>query len=137
MACSPRRQRTQPPKSDVTPRVTRIDHIQIAAPEGCEPAAREFYGSLLGLREIEKPPLLRARGGCWFQCGDRQLHIGVEKNFAPAKKAHPAFAVPDLDELREALAARGIAVIDDDTIPGTRRFYAEDPWGNRIEFVES
>lgn len=121
----------------MTPRVTRIDHIQIAAPEGCEPAARDFYGSLLGMREIEKPPLLRTRGGCWFQCGDRELHIGVEKNFAPAKKAHPAFAVPDLDELRSALAARGIAVIDDDTTPGTRRFYAEDPWGNRLEFVES
>jgi catechol 2,3-dioxygenase-like lactoylglutathione lyase family enzyme len=121
----------------VTARVTRIDHIQIAAPEGCEAAARDFYGSLLGMKEIEKPPLLRARGGCWFQCGDRQLHIGVEKNFAPAKKAHPAFGVADLDELRKALAARSIAVIDDDTIPGTRRFYAEDPWGNRLEFVES
>jgi catechol 2,3-dioxygenase-like lactoylglutathione lyase family enzyme len=121
----------------VTARVTRIDHIQIAAPEGCEPAAREFYGSLLGMKEIEKPPLLRARGGCWFQCGSQQLHIGVEKNFAPAKKAHPAFAVPDLDEFRRTLASRGIAVVDDDTIPGTRRFYAEDPWGNRLEFVES
>jgi catechol 2,3-dioxygenase-like lactoylglutathione lyase family enzyme len=121
----------------VTPRVTRIDHIQIAAPEGCEAAAREFYGSLLGMIEIEKPSKLRARGGCWFECGDRQLHIGVEKNFAPARKAHPAFAVADLDELRQALAARGVAVIDDDTIPGTRRFYAEDPWGNRLEFVES
>lgn len=121
----------------MTARVTRIDHIQIAAPEGCEPAAREFYGSLLGMKEIEKPPLLRARGGCWFECGDRQLHIGVERNFAPAKKAHPAFAVADLDELRKALAARGVAVIDDDAIPGTRRFYAEDPWGNRLEFVES
>jgi catechol 2,3-dioxygenase-like lactoylglutathione lyase family enzyme len=120
----------------VTARVTRIDHIQIAAPEGCEPAARDFYGSLLGMIEIEKPPLLRARGGCWFQCGDRQLHIGVERNFAPAKKAHPAFAVADLDELRKALAARGFAVIDDDTILGTRRFYVEDPWGNRLEFVE-
>jgi len=121
----------------VKPRVTRIDHIQLAAPEGCEPAAREFYGSLLGMEEIEKPPLLRARGGCWFQCGDRKLHIGVERNFAPAKKAHPAFTVSDLDELRRALAARGVAVMDDDTIPGTRRFYAEDPWGNRLEFVAS
>ncbi|MGB6431400.1 MAG: VOC family protein [Candidatus Acidiferrales bacterium] len=120
----------------MTARVTRIDHIQIAAPEGCAAAARDFYGSLLGMKEIEKPPLLRARGGCWFECGDRQIHIGVEKDFAPAKKAHPAFAVADLDELRKALAARGIAVIDDDTIPGTRRFYAEDPWGNRLEFVE-
>jgi catechol 2,3-dioxygenase-like lactoylglutathione lyase family enzyme len=121
----------------VNARVARIDHIQLAAPEGCEAAAREFYGTLLGMKEIEKPPLLRARGGCWFQCGDRQLHIGVERNFAPAKKAHPAFAVTDLDELRQALAARGVAVIDDDTIPGTRRFHAEDPWGNRLEFVES
>jgi catechol 2,3-dioxygenase-like lactoylglutathione lyase family enzyme len=121
----------------VTPRVARIDHIQIAAPEGCEPAAREFYGSLLGMTEIEKPPLLRARGGCWFQCGSQQLHIGVERNFAPAKKAHPAFAVPDLDELRRVLASRGIVAIDDDTIPSTRRFYAEDPWGNRLEFVET
>jgi catechol 2,3-dioxygenase-like lactoylglutathione lyase family enzyme len=121
----------------VKARVTRIDHVQIAAPEGCEAAAREFYGALLGMKEIEKPTMLRARGGCWFQCGDRQVHIGVERNFAPAKKAHPAFEVPNLDELREALAARGVAVIDDHTIPGTRRFYAEDPWGNRIEFVES
>lgn len=121
----------------MTVRITRIDHIQIAAPEGCEAAAREFYGALLGMKEIEKPPLLRARGGCWFQCGDRQMHIGVERSFAPSKKAHPAFAVADLDELRQALAARGVAVIDDDTIPGTHRFYAEDPWGNRIEFVES
>jgi catechol 2,3-dioxygenase-like lactoylglutathione lyase family enzyme len=120
----------------VTARVARIDHIQLAAPEGCEAAAREFYGALLGMKEIEKPPLLRARGGCWFECGNRQLHIGVERNFAPAKKAHPGFAVADLDELRQALAARGIPAIDDDTIPGTRRFYAEDPWGNRIEFVE-
>jgi catechol 2,3-dioxygenase-like lactoylglutathione lyase family enzyme len=121
----------------VTARVTHIDHIQLAAPEGCEAAAREFYGALLGMTEIEKPPLLRARGGCWFQCGDRQVHIGVERNFAPAKKAHPAFAVADLDKLRQALAARSVPVIDDDTIPGTRRFYAEDPWGNRLEFVES
>jgi catechol 2,3-dioxygenase-like lactoylglutathione lyase family enzyme len=121
----------------VKPRVTRIDHIQIAAPEGCEAAARGFYGSILGMEEIEKPPILRARGGCWFQCGDRQLHIGIERDFRPARKAHPAFAVPDLDELREALHARGVKTINDDALPDTRRFYAEDPWGNRLEFVES
>jgi catechol 2,3-dioxygenase-like lactoylglutathione lyase family enzyme len=118
------------------PRVAGIDHIQIAAPEGCEAAARDFYGRLLGLEEIEKPPVLRARGGCWFQCGSRQLHIGVEKEFRAARKAHPAFLVPLLDELRAALAERGIAVIDDNDLPGTRRFYAEDPWGNRLEFIE-
>jgi catechol 2,3-dioxygenase-like lactoylglutathione lyase family enzyme len=116
--------------------VTRIDHIQIAAPVGCEDAARKFYGSILGMKEIEKPPLLRARGGCWFECGDQQLHVGVEQDFRPARKAHPAFAVADFDELRQALAGHGVAVTDDENLPGTRRFYAEDPWGNRLEFVE-
>lgn len=117
-------------------RVLRIDHIQIAAPAGCEPAAREFYCSILGMKELEKPPVLRERGGCWFECGSQQLHIGVEKEFHPAKKAHPAFAVLDLDELRETLKTRGITAIDDDNFPGARRFYAEDPWGNRLEFIE-
>jgi catechol 2,3-dioxygenase-like lactoylglutathione lyase family enzyme len=113
-----------------------MDHFQIAAPVGCEAAAREFYGSILGMEEIEKPPVLRARGGCWFQCGGQQLHIGVERDFRPARKAHPAFAVADLDELRATLAAQGIAVVDDAELPATRRFYAEDPWGNRLEFIE-
>jgi catechol 2,3-dioxygenase-like lactoylglutathione lyase family enzyme len=116
--------------------VAHIDRIQIAAPEGCETAAREFYGAVLGMKEIEKPSVLLARGGCWFQCGAHQLHIGVEPNFRPAKKAHPAFAVFNLDDLREALTNRGVAVTDDDNLPGERRFYAEDPWGNRLEFIE-
>lgn len=118
-------------------RIAHLDHIQIAAPEGCEAAARDFYGALLGLLEIEKPESLRVRGGCWFQCGHQQLHIGVEKDFRPAKKAHPAFAASNLDGLRQALLARGINVADDDSIPGIRRFHTEDPWGNRLEFVES
>src|SRR3984885_2685038 len=117
-------------------RVARFDHIQIAAPEGCESAAREFYGSLLGMKELEKPPVLRARGGCWFECGPQQLHIGVEHDFRAAKKAHPAFAVRDLDGLRESMEARGVTVVEDDNLPGTRRFYVEDPWGNRLEFME-
>jgi catechol 2,3-dioxygenase-like lactoylglutathione lyase family enzyme len=116
--------------------VVRIDHIQIAAPEGCESAARDFYGSVLGMKEIEKPPVLRARGGCWFECGSQQLHIGVEKDFQAGKKAHPAFAVLHLDELREKLLVRGVRVIYDDNLPETRRLYAEDPWGNRLEFIE-
>ena len=116
--------------------VARIDHIQIAAPEGCESWAREFYGSILGMKELEKPPILKQRGGCWFQCGSQQLHIGVEQDFRPARKAHPAFAVFDLDELRERLQSAGVPVIEDGALPGTRRFYAEDPWGNRLEFVE-
>jgi NAD(P)H-dependent FMN reductase len=114
----------------------RIDHIQIAAPEGCESAAREFYGSFLRLRELEKPPLLRARGGCWFLCGQQQLHIGLERNFLPSRKAHVALAVSGWAALRENLIARGRPVIDDDSLPGTRRFYTEDPWGNRIELIE-
>ena len=117
--------------------VAGIDHVQIAAPEGCEEAAREFYGAILGLREIEKPEALRARGGCWFECGAQQLHIGVEQGFRAAKKAHPAFAVADLDALRERLVSKGFVAIGDDNLPGTRRFYAEDPWGNRLEFLEA
>ena len=120
----------------MTFQIARIDHIQIAAPEGCEEAAREFYGAVLGMKEIEKPPVLRARGGCWFECGAHQLHIGIEREFRPAKKAHPAFAVFNLDKLREAIANLGIAVTDDDNLPGERRFYAVDPWGNRLEFIE-
>jgi catechol 2,3-dioxygenase-like lactoylglutathione lyase family enzyme len=117
-------------------RVAHIDHIQIAAPEGCESTAREFYGSLLGMKEIEKPPPLRARGGCWFECGSQELHIGVETDFRPARKAHPAFSVFHLNELRETLKARGVKVVEDDALPDACRFYAEDPWGNRLEFVE-
>ena len=83
--------------STVNFRISSIDHVQIAAPAGCEQIARDFYGSLLGMVEIAKPAVLRARGGCWFQCGAQQLHVGVEKSFQPAEKAHPAFAVNDLD----------------------------------------
>ena len=118
-------------------RVLRIDHIQIAAPEGCEAEAREFYGGILGMREMEKPEVLRARGGCWFQCGEQQLHIGVEREFQAAKKAHSAFAVENLEELRQVFLSRGISVVDDDLLPGVRRFYASDPWGNRLEFLEA
>lgn len=117
-------------------RNVRLGHIQIAAPPGCEAAAREFYGSLLGLPEIPKPDALRARGGCWFECGSQQFHIGVEPDFRPARKAHPAFVASNLDELRQALLAGGIKVTDDTSLPGTRRFFANDPWGNRLEFLE-
>jgi catechol 2,3-dioxygenase-like lactoylglutathione lyase family enzyme len=117
--------------------IVRIDHIQLAAPKGCEDAARAFYGGLLGLREIEKPELLRGRGGCWFACGEQQIHIGVEAEFRPAKKAHPAFAVRDLVALREILIAHAVQIVDDQSLPGMRRFFAEDPWGNRLEFLEA
>lgn len=111
--------------------------MQIAAPEGCEQQARDFYGHLLGLEEIEKPEPLRSRGGCWFKVGTQQLHVGVEQDFRPARKAHPAFAVTDIDKLAAALDLANVDYRWDSTIPGVRRFHAHDPWGNRLEFVES
>jgi hypothetical protein len=115
----------------------RLDHVQIAAPPGCEEAARLFFGTLVGLAEIEKPEPLRGRGGAWFALGDRQLHVGVEDDFAPARKAHVALrlAPAEIDRLAERLAAAARPVIWDDALPGERRFYSEDPWGNRIEFL--
>src|SRR4051794_26128089 len=114
-------------------RVIALDHVQLAAPAGCEEAARAFFGGLLGLEELAKPEALRGRGGAWFALPDgRQLHVGAEAAFAPAAKAHPAFVVEGFDELR---AHFGEAGVDDDSIPGVRRFYGPDPWGNRLEFV--
>jgi catechol 2,3-dioxygenase-like lactoylglutathione lyase family enzyme len=112
--------------------VVELDHVQIAAPPGCEAEARRFYGGVLGLEEVEKPEPLRARGGVWFQAGDRQLHVGVEQDFAPARKAHPAFRVSEeeLDRLAAELDAGW-----DDSLPGVRRFYVADPWGNRVEIL--
>jgi catechol 2,3-dioxygenase-like lactoylglutathione lyase family enzyme len=118
-------------------RVTGIDHVQVAAPPGCEAAARAFYGALLGLEELAKPAALAARGGCWFRAGASELHVGIEEPFAPARKAHPGLVVDDLDALRARLEAEGIAVRDDDSLPGVRRFHADDPFGNRLEFREA
>ncbi|MDQ3067763.1 MAG: glyoxalase [Actinomycetota bacterium] len=112
-----------------------IDHVQLAAPPGCEAEARRFFGELLGLEEIEKPESLRARGGAWFRVGAQQLHVGVEAEFAPARKAHPAFAVTRYDALCDRLRAAGVAVVADDSIPSLRRCYVADPWENRIELV--
>jgi predicted enzyme related to lactoylglutathione lyase len=115
----------------------RLDHVQIAAPPGCESEARRFYGGLVRLAEVEKPGPLRERGGVWFAVGDLQLHIGVEPGFAPAKKAHPAFALPaaELDALAARLDRAGVALAWDEALPDVRRFHCEDPWGNRIEFL--
>ena len=119
-------------------RVLGVDHVQVAAPPGCEPAARAFFGGLLGLPEIEKPDTLRGRGGVWFALGaDQQLHVGVEADFAPARKAHPGFRVADLDSLRARLETGGVLVTNDAPLPGVRRFFAADPWGNRLEFIEA
>lgn len=114
-----------------------LDHVQIAAPPGCEAEARRFFGDLLGMRELEKPEPLRSRGGAWFALGDRQLHIGVETPFAPSLKAHPGFRVDaaELDALAQRLAAAGAPVDWDDSLPGVRRLYTADPWGNRLELL--
>jgi catechol 2,3-dioxygenase-like lactoylglutathione lyase family enzyme len=115
----------------------RLDHVQIAAPPGCEAEARRFFGELIGLPELEKPEPLRGRGGVWFAVGDRQLHVGVEAEFAAAHKAHPAFSLPagELDLVAGRLASSGAELSWDSTLPGQRRFYCQDPWGNRIEFL--
>jgi mannose-6-phosphate isomerase-like protein (cupin superfamily)/predicted enzyme related to lactoylglutathione lyase len=113
-----------------------IDHIQLAMPAGAEAEARRFYGDLLGLTELAKPAELAARGGCWFSGPGIQVHLGVEQEFAPARKAHPAFLVVGLDAFQERLAQAGIATMPDGTVPGVRRFYAADPFGNRIEFIQ-
>ena len=112
-----------------------IDHVQLAAPPGCEEEARRFFGGMLGLEELEKPEALRGRGGTWFRVGAQQLHVGVEEPFSPAGKAHPAFAVTAYDALLERLAAAGVAVTPDEALPGVRRCYVADPWGNRIELI--
>jgi catechol 2,3-dioxygenase-like lactoylglutathione lyase family enzyme len=114
-----------------------LDHVQIAAPSGCEAQARHFYGELLGLAELEKPAPLESRGGVWFALGDAQLHIGVETQFRPARKAHPALRVDaaTLDELAHRLGDNGAPVRWDDELPHVRRFFTDDPWGNRLELL--
>ncbi|GAA3805046.1 VOC family protein [Streptomyces coacervatus] len=116
--------------------ITAVDHVQLAVPAGTEDRLRAYYVGVLGMTEIPKPPVLAARGGCWFGAGAVQLHLGVEKDFRPAKKAHPGLRVTDIEAYAERLAARGAPVTWDDNLPGHRRFYSSDPVGNRLEFLE-
>ena len=114
-----------------------LDHVQLAMPRGGEGRARTFFGGLLGLAEVLKPPVLAGRGGVWFALPDgRQLHLGVEEPFRPSAKAHPAFGCGALDELARRLEAGGYAVRWDEKLAPRRRFYGEDPFGNRVEFIE-
>ncbi len=117
-------------------RVTGLDHVQLAMPAGGEGKARAFYAGLLGLREVAKPPELAGRGGCWFEGPGLALHLGVEAPFSPARKAHPALFVADLDAAARALAAAGVAFAPDAALPGVRRGYTHDPFGNRIELIQ-
>ena len=117
-------------------RLAGLDHVQLAMPVGGEAEARRFYGTLLGLAETRKPAPLAERGGCWFAGPGIHLHLGVEEPFRPATKGHPGLLVDDLDAARAALEAAGIAIREDDVAIGVRRFYAADPFGNRLELID-
>jgi catechol 2,3-dioxygenase-like lactoylglutathione lyase family enzyme len=117
-------------------RITALDHIQLAMPAGREDEARAFYQDLLGIPEVPKPPNLAKRGGCWFERGALKLHLGVEADFRPARKAHPAFLVENLVELSAALGRGGHPVRTDEPLDGYARVYVDDPFGNRIELLE-
>jgi catechol 2,3-dioxygenase-like lactoylglutathione lyase family enzyme len=116
-------------------RILAIEHVQLAMPPGGEAAARAFYEGLLGVAEREKPAALARRGGCWFEAGALKVHLGVEADFRPARKAHPAFLVEDLAGLAARLAAAGVTVREDEPVEGQARFFADDPFGNRLEFM--
>jgi catechol 2,3-dioxygenase-like lactoylglutathione lyase family enzyme len=113
-----------------------IHHVQLTCPEGSEDRLRSFYAGVLGFTEVDKPPGLAKRGGCWFRGFGIELHLGVEADFSPSRKAHPGLLVSNLDEWAGRLAAAGYPVAFDDEFPGMRRFYSHDPHGNRLEFLE-
>jgi len=117
-------------------RVTRIEHVQLAMPAGGEDLARSFYAGVLGINETPKPAHLAKRGGCWFERGDLKIHLGVETDFRPARKAHVALLVTDLRGLQEKLRASGYALKEDRPLEGFHRVYVDDPFGNRIELME-
>jgi len=117
------------------PAAFALHHVQLAMPRGAEATARGFYTGVLGLTEITKPPPLAARGGAWFRAGTLELHLGVEDDFHPARKAHPGILVEDLDDLANRLQAHGLQVRPDANFPGYRRFYLDDCFGNRLEFL--
>lgn len=113
-----------------------IAHIQLAAPKNSETEAKRFFGDILEFREIEKPELLKKRGGVWFEFAHYQIHIGIEEPFAPAKKAHPAFEVENIEALKTHLSKNEVSFIIDKDLPGANRIYVNDPFGNRIEILE-
>lgn len=115
--------------------MTVLHHVQVSCPGGSESASRSFYGDLLGLTEVPKPPALAKRGGVWFRGEGYELHIGVEEDFVPAQKAHPAFLVPDAEALAGRLEDAGVDVTWDSGFPGYRRFHTHDPHGNRVEIL--
>ena len=117
-------------------RVKEIEHVQLAMPPGKESEARDFYEGVLGIPEIQRPPNLAKRGGCWFVRGALKIHLGVEKEFRAARKAHPALLVEDLPALKTRIEAAGYRVNTDEPLAGYDRIYVDDPFGNRIELME-
>jgi catechol 2,3-dioxygenase-like lactoylglutathione lyase family enzyme len=124
--------------------ITGIDHVLLSMPVGAEDEGRAFYGGVLGLTEVPKPEQIASRGGCWFVSSGRadagapsfSIHLGGDPDFVPARKAHVALLVDELDELRAKLEAAGVPTVDDDAPIGVRRFYAFDPFGNRLELID-
>jgi catechol 2,3-dioxygenase-like lactoylglutathione lyase family enzyme len=116
-------------------KIHRLDHVQVCIPAYSEARARDFYGRLLGLEEIEKPDVLKQNGGMWYKVADIQLHVGVEDTVAPSKR-HPAFEVEDVEGVRAYLEQNGVRTKDEPVVPGVRRFSFFDPFGNRIELLE-
>jgi len=116
--------------------ILALDHVQLAMPSGGEDLARSFYAGLLGMEELLKPASLQASGGVWFLSGAAELHLGVEADFRPAQKAHPALRVDDIDRLASRLREAGFEVSWDGRYPGVRRFYVQDPFGNRVEILQ-
>jgi catechol 2,3-dioxygenase-like lactoylglutathione lyase family enzyme len=116
--------------------VKSLDHVQLAMPTGREAEARAFYEGALGIPEVRKPPNLAKRGGCWFERGSLKIHLGVEDDFRPARKAHPALIVEDLPKFKKKLAEAGFPTRTDEPLEGYDRAYVDDPFGNRIELME-
>ena len=117
--------------------IVRIDHVQLAMPEGQEDRARDFYSGLLGIPEVPKPAALARRGGVWFQDREVKVHLGIDPEFRAARKAHPALLVRGLETLVHRLREAGVEVVDNDLLPGYDRVYVTDPFGNRLELMEA
>ena len=116
--------------------VIRLDHVQLAMPAGREADAVAFYEGVLGIPHVAKPDHLAARGGCWFENGELKVHLGVDTDFRPATKAHPAFIVDDVRSIATAVTAAGLRVNDDEPLDGFERVYVSDPFGNRLELMQ-